>query len=81
MIHRFDEKGNLIEVIESPKSEHPEQDYEDYEGPFVASEIRPHFHRPECKWVLEISTENLVRYSSHAEAVAAGKKPCKTCRA
>ena len=29
MIHRFDEKGNLIEVIESAKFENSEHDYGD----------------------------------------------------
>ncbi len=23
---------------------------EDQHGPFVASELRQHFHRPDCKW-------------------------------
>jgi methylphosphotriester-DNA--protein-cysteine methyltransferase len=50
-------------------------------GPFVASKIRQHFHRPECKWASYLNPNNMLEFSSHAEAVAAGKKPCKTCRA
>ena len=55
----------------------PENEY----GPFVASKLRPHFHRPDCEWATCISARNLIEFSSHAEAVDAGKKPCKTCRA
>src|SRR6266567_548352 len=50
-------------------------------GPFVASKFRPHFHRPECKWITYVNEHNLLEFSSHEEAVAAGLKPCKTCRA
>lgn len=48
-------------------------------GPFVASKIRRHFHRPECKWAAYLKPHKMLEFSSHAEAVAAGKKPCKTC--
>lgn len=50
-------------------------------GPFVASKMRPHFHRPGCKWASYLNPNNTLEFSSHTEAVAAGKKPCKTCRA
>jgi len=50
-------------------------------GPFVASKLRPHFHRPECKWITYVNAHNLLEFSSNEEAVAAGLKPCKTCRA
>jgi hypothetical protein len=50
-------------------------------GPFVASKLRPHFHRPDCEWALCISAHNVMEFASHSEAVQAGKKPCKTCRA
>ncbi len=52
---------------------------EDQHGPFAASELRQHFHRPDCKWASYI--KNRLEYRSHAEAVEAGKKPCKPCRA
>jgi hypothetical protein len=51
-------------------------------GPFVASKMRLTFHRPDCKWAAYIlNSRNLIEFSSHAEAVEAGMKPCKTCRA
>lgn len=56
-------------------------DGESYFGPFVASKIRPHFHRPDCKWASYLKPNNMLEFASHAEAVQAGKKPCKTCRA
>lgn len=54
---------------------------EDQYGPFVASKLRPHFHRPECEWALYINARNKLEFASHSEAVDAGKRPCKTCRA
>ena len=48
---------------------------------FVASAHRPHFHRRGCYWMQYVSPRNLLEFSSHREAVEAGLKPCKTCRA
>jgi hypothetical protein len=48
-------------------------------GPFVASKYRKKFHRPDCKWMSYVPDDNLLEYSSHDEAVAAGLKPCGTC--
>ena len=52
-------------------------------GPFVASKNRSTFHRPDCDWARYIyqNPSNVIEFSSHAEAVEAGMKPCKTCRA
>ncbi len=51
-------------------------------GPFFARDARPHFHRPGCKYIRPyLKWQDTVRFVSHDEAVAAGKKPCKTCRA
>ena len=49
-------------------------------GPFLASKDRKHFHRSHCKWVREIPGRNLIEVSSHEESVAAGYRPCKTCK-
>lgn len=46
---------------------------------FVASSYRKHFHRTDCPWVQYISSPQ--EFSSHQEALDAGLKPCKTCRA
>lgn len=49
---------------------------------FVASSNRGTFHRLECQWAEYIlSSDNLIEFHSHEEAVEAGYKPCKTCRA
>jgi hypothetical protein len=55
----------------------------DYIGSrFVASSQRQTFHRPECQWAFYImSSQYLIEFDSHREAVQAGYKPCKTCRA
>lgn len=51
-------------------------------GPYVASSVRPHFHRPECIYAQPfLNTRRCEIFETHEEAVAAGKKPCKTCRA
>ncbi|MEJ2744618.1 MAG: Ada metal-binding domain-containing protein [bacterium] len=38
------------------------------------------FHRPSCRWAGKISPANLVKYKTREEAIAAGKKPCSTCK-
>ncbi len=48
--------------------------------PFVASRSSSVFHRPDCRWAQNIADNNLVGYRSRAEAVQAGKRPCKTCK-
>jgi len=49
-------------------------------GPFWASNVGRHFHRPTCEWAQKISPWNFVQFAGHEEAVAAGFRPCKTCR-
>jgi hypothetical protein len=49
------------------------------EDTYVASKLRPHFHRPSCKWVRKINKDNHIELGGHEEAVSAGFKPCKTC--
>jgi hypothetical protein len=49
-------------------------------GPFVASKSSSVFHRSECRWVRNIAARNRVTYATRAEAVQAGKRPCKTCK-
>lgn len=39
------------------------------------------FHRPECKWAKYLTDKSRQDFDSHEEAVAAGYKPCKTCKA
>lgn len=48
--------------------------------PFVASRSSAVFHRPDCRWAQNIADNNLVGYQSRAEALQAGKRPCKTCK-
>jgi hypothetical protein len=49
-------------------------------GPFVASVRRRHFHRPECIWAEQfVGGRACEVFGTHEEAVASGKKPCKTC--
>jgi len=49
------------------------------EGGFVSSDTATAFHRPECKWALEINPKSMIEFVSYEEAVRRGKKPCKSC--
>ena len=52
----------------------------DEERIYYASKSRHFFHRPNCPWAQYIlKSRNLIEFGSHAEAVQAGYKPCKTC--
>lgn len=49
---------------------------------YVASANRQTFHHQHCEWAQFIlNSFNLIEFASHEEAVEAGFKPCKTCRA
>lgn len=47
---------------------------------YVASKNSKVFHMPDCIWAGRIKPKNLVGYSSRAEAIKAGKRPCKRCK-
>ena len=46
---------------------------------FVASKNSQVFHKPGCPFAQKIASKNLVTYGSREEAIAAGKRPCKSC--
>ena len=47
---------------------------------FVASKGSSVFHRVDCRWAGRIAAKNRVTYATRAQAVQAGKRPCKTCK-
>ncbi len=47
---------------------------------FVASKSSDVFHKSDCRWAQNISTDNIVKYESRKEAIEAGKRPCKWCK-
>ncbi len=47
---------------------------------FVASRNSSVFHRADCPSAGRISERNLVIYASREAAIAAGKRPCKSCQ-
>jgi micrococcal nuclease len=49
------------------------------EWKYVASKKSNVFHLPNCKWAQKIKPENLIGFASREEAVASGRRPCKTC--
>ncbi|MFQ5414869.1 MAG: Ada metal-binding domain-containing protein [Phycisphaerae bacterium] len=48
-------------------------------GGFVGSRHSGRFHVPTCPSAARIKPENLVRFRTAVDAVAAGRTPCKTC--
>jgi len=47
---------------------------------YVASKNSKVFHKPDCSSARRIKPENLIGYNSRAEAIKAGKRPCKRCK-
>jgi hypothetical protein len=47
---------------------------------YVASKNSKVFHRPQCPSAGRISPENLVGFTSRADAVKSGRRPCKRCK-
>lgn len=47
---------------------------------YVASKNSKVFHRPQCSAAKRIKPENIVTYSSRAEVIRDGKRPCKLCK-
>ena len=46
---------------------------------FIGSKSSNVFHKSDCRWASNISSENLVSYKTREEAAKAGKRPCKRC--
>lgn len=59
-----------------PSAIHPDAD----PVGFVASKNSTVFHRSDCRSAARISERNRVTYATRQKAIAAGKRPCKTCR-
>lgn len=59
----------------SPAAKQPVQSQPE----FVASKNSQVFHKPGCPFAQKIASKNLVTYNSRDEAIAAGKRPCKSC--
>jgi len=47
---------------------------------YVASKNSKVFHKADCSSAGRIKPENLTGYNSRAEAIKAGKRPCKQCK-
>jgi hypothetical protein len=70
-------RGRLAEEL----SEVRDRFQRHYQGPFIASSRKKHFHRLSCKWASKLkSSPEHITFLSHNEAVQRGYRPCKTCR-
>lgn len=47
---------------------------------YVGSSQSNKYHLVECKWAKKISSKNLVKFKTVAEAKKAGYVPCKVCK-
>jgi len=47
---------------------------------YVASKNSNIFHRPDCSSARRIKHDNMIIYNTRAEAIKAGKRPCKRCK-
>lgn len=50
------------------------------EAGYIASAHSNKFHYPNCRYVNQISEDNIVAYSSRDDAIADGKEPCSVCQ-
>jgi hypothetical protein len=65
-------------LSENDAQDEPEQT-EQAQSTFVASKNSQVFHKPGCPFAQKIVSKNVVSYESRDAAVAAGKRPCKSC--
>lgn len=72
--------GSTLQKSPDPAPAGPQNPQTVSKFPFVASRSSSVFHRPDCRWAQNIADNNLVGYQSQAEALQAGKRPCKTCK-
>jgi hypothetical protein len=69
--------ASLASIEENPKTR---ADLDADPVRFVASKNSSVFHRADCPSAQKIAQRNLVTYATRAEAIAAGKRPCKSCQ-
>jgi hypothetical protein len=71
----------LFDQLGEPWPKHQCTGYvlDSYQGPFIASERRTKFHRPDCTWATYLHELNSVEFATRGEAVEAGYKSCNTC--
>jgi len=65
-------------------------DYPDYEndddisstepGYYIASSKSDVFHRPSCRYVSSIKSENKITFSTRQQAINAGYRACSVCK-
>ena len=76
---------DLLEQIEALRQQIQElenSEDDDEQRYFVASSVRGTFHHASYVWASYfLDSPRLLEFYSHKEAVDAGLKPCRTCRA
>ena len=64
---------------ENPGFSHPPGTTPDSAGQYLANRNSDIFHRSGCKWIRLINKENIVMFSSFADALNNRFKPCRYC--
>ena len=49
-------------------------------GYYVASSESDVFHKPNCRYVKQIKSENKITFNSKQDAINAGYRACKVCQ-
>ena len=48
-------------------------------GPLLGNRVLGIYHLPDCDWVTQITTPNLVSFTTSSDATTHGYKPCRIC--
>jgi hypothetical protein len=67
-------------IVAEQESEAGAPPLEDEPAPFVASKQSKVFHKASCPHARRIAPANLMEFWTLEEALASGRKPCKTCQ-
>jgi len=72
--------GDVLNVHEQPIGQSPAAiKAEVTEAAYVASSIKPVYHKPACRYVRLLKVKYLVTYRDEQAARTAGLAPCKVC--
>jgi competence protein ComEC len=79
-IYRTDEHRTITVTTDGRTWEVTTDDRDDPPSPLYAASAKSEvFHHVTCPHVAAISESNLVFFSTREEAIASGRRPCKTC--
>ncbi len=72
--------GAITPAVSKKQRQRPAAKAVEAEYKCIASKNSKVFHKADCSSAKRIKPENIVKYGSRAEAIKAGKRPCKRCK-